>query len=78
MCETIAVLSNDIIKEANKLARLIEKVTAMHDEIEQAKQYAYDVKSQMEALRSKVDFIETVASDNLWPFPRLWEMLFIS
>jgi len=78
LCETIAVLSNDIIKEANKLAGLIEKVTVMDDEIEQAKLYAYDVKLQMEALRSKVDLIETVASDNLWPFPRLWEMLFIS
>ncbi|MEJ5361564.1 MAG: glutamine synthetase III [Spirochaetota bacterium] len=78
MCATITALNNDVIKEASKLDELIEKAGSIHDELEKAKFYAYTIKEQMDKLRAKTDTLETHTSDNLWPFPRFWEMLFIS
>jgi len=78
LCATVAGLNNDLAKEAEVLAQLIEKASNNHDELEKAKEYAYTVKQQMDKLRSKADALEMYTSDNLWPFPRFWEMLFIS
>jgi len=78
MCTTITALNNDVIKEASKLDELIEKASTIHDELEKAKFYAYTIKEQMGKLRAKADMLENHTSDNLWPFPRFWEMLFIS
>ncbi|MCX8123732.1 MAG: glutamine synthetase III [Spirochaetes bacterium] len=78
LCTTITSLNNDIIKEADTLEELIAKASNIHDELEKAKFYAYTIKDQMNTLRAKADKLETHTSDNLWPFPRFWEMLFIS
>ena len=58
--------------------RLIEKAAMVHDELEKAKIYAYEIKEQMTALRQMIDELETISSDSHWPFPRFWEMLFVS
>lgn len=78
LCATVAELNNDLAKEADVLAHCIEKASNNHDELEKAKTYAYTIKQQMDIVRSKADALETLTSDTMWPFPRFWEMLFIS
>ncbi len=78
LCATITTLNNDVIKEADMLDELIAKAADIHDELEKAKFYAYTIKDQMNVLRAKADMLEIHTSDDLWPFPRFWEMLFIS
>lgn len=78
LCARIAELNNDLAKEADVLAHYIAKASNNHDELEKAKTYAYTIKQQMDIVRSKADALETLTSDTMWPFPRFWEMLFIS
>ncbi|MGQ9843552.1 MAG: glutamine synthetase III family protein [Spirochaetota bacterium] len=78
LCARIANLNNDLAKEADMLAHYIDKASNTHDELEKAKTYAYTIKQQMHIVRSKADTLEMYTSDTMWPFPRFWEMLFIS
>ncbi len=54
------------------------KAASIHPEEEQAAFYCNEIKTVMNAVRTKADFLETVLDDELWPFPKFWEILFIS
>lgn len=49
----------------------------IESEQEKAEYYCEKVKASMETIRGKVDELETVIDDELWPLPKFWEMLFI-
>ena len=70
-------LINSIQTSAEELRAVQEKCSGIHDELEKAKEYSTVVKPLMFKLRESVDELEPLVSDDLWPIPKFWEMLFI-
>lgn len=54
-----------------------ESARCIEDEQLKAEAYCGSVKVKMEELRKKVDELEAIMDDDLWPLPKYWEMLFL-
>jgi glutamine synthetase len=70
-----------LVKEANdKVDELDAMVNRVHHEIEdfekQAYAYKFEVFPAMEALRKPCDELETIVSEEFWPFPTYSDLLF--
>ena len=70
-----------LVKEANdKVDELDAVVNRVHHEIEdfekQAYAYKFEVFPAMEALRKPCDELETIVSEEFWPFPTYSDLLF--
>ncbi len=68
---------NDAQNGVETLKKEQDKCGAMHDELEKAKFYCDRIRPLMLELREKADELESLVSDDLWPIPKFWEMLFI-
>lgn len=78
---TLKALTDLIIRTQAKLAELVKVTKAAedtHDEYKKAEIYALGVSQAMLELRTAVDEMETLVSDEVWPLPKYREMLFIS
>jgi glutamine synthetase len=72
---------SNLVKEANdKVDELDTMVNRVHHEIEdfekQAYAYKFEVFPAMEALRKPCDELETIVSEEFWPFPTYSDLLF--
>ncbi len=61
-----------------ELKKTVESAESLGSEEEKATAFGSKVRSTMNAIRAKVDEIELMIDDEIWPLPRFWEMLFIS
>ncbi|GAB4228242.1 MAG: glutamine synthetase III [Chlamydiales bacterium] len=66
------------IEEAERLAKFIEKALKLNSKVKQAHALAFEVMSQCDALRSKVDALELKVNSALWPLPKYHELLFMT
>jgi glutamine synthetase len=60
-----------------ELKKNIEHAKSLGSEEEKAAAFGSKVRGTMNAIRAKVDAVELMIDDELWPLPRYWEMLFI-
>jgi len=60
-----------------ELKKTVETAESLGTEEEKATAFGSKVRSTMNAIRAKVDEIELMIDDEIWPLPRFWEMLFI-
>ncbi|MCU0844599.1 MAG: glutamine synthetase III, partial [Spirochaetes bacterium] len=60
-----------------ELKKTVEHSESLGSEEEKAVSFGSKVRATMNAIRSKVDELELMIDDELWPLPRFWEMLFI-
>jgi glutamine synthetase len=60
-----------------ELKKTVESAESLGSEEEKATAFGSKVRSTMNAIRAKVDEIELMIDDEIWPLPRFWEMLFI-
>ncbi len=60
-----------------ELKKTVEHSESLGSEEEKAVSFGSKVREKMNAIRSKVDELELMIDDELWPLPRFWEMLFI-
>lgn len=68
---------DEAIAGVNKMEVLQKKVAKETDFEKRAKGYAEKLWPLALDVREKVDFIETIVDDALWPFPKYRELLFI-
>ena len=62
---------------SNQIETTLAKADSIHDEYQKALLLAKEIKPKIEEVRDNVDSLESVVSDNLWPFPKYRELLFI-
>jgi len=77
----LQTLTSLIQKTQAKLAdlnRVSKSAEETHDEFKKAGLYATDVAPAMLELRHVVDEMESIVTDDVWPFPKYREILFIS
>lgn len=60
-----------------ELSSKCDSAKKIDSEQEKAEFYCEKVKASMEIIRGKVDELETVIDNEIWPLPKFWEMLFI-
>ena len=80
---TQRVLIKDISKSVTGMKNLIDtmledrrKVDALDDLEEKAREYANRIKPMMDAIRDHSDHLEMIIDDEIWPMPKLRELLF--
>jgi len=78
LLEKICSLINNAVSSARNLRLKYEKGSSISDEKESADYFCFEVKMDMEELRSSIDELEILVDDNIWPLPKFWEMLFIN
>jgi glutamine synthetase len=61
----------------HELSSKCDTAKKIEDEQGKAEYYCEKVKAAMDVIRQKVDELETIVDDELWPLPKFWEMLFI-
>ncbi len=74
----ISTLISEIQVDIDNLKSSCSTAKCCEDEQEKADSYCFKVKAKMDDIRKKVDTLETIMDDDLWPMPKYWEMLFIS
>lgn len=83
---TFTVQMQFLIDLTSKIQALVTNISALDlaiknahtsDSEETAHNYCYSVLPLMEALRTTVDYLETVVDDELWPLTKYREMMFI-
>jgi len=78
--ELLASLTGLIGETMRLVAELkgnVERAESLHSEEEKAAAFGTTVRETIAKIRSRVDAIELVIDDEIWPLPRFWEMLFI-
>ena len=72
--------ASKLLKEASikidELDEVVKRVQKIEDMKEQAHAYKFDVFPAMEALRKPCDELETIVSEEYWPFPTYSDLLF--
>ncbi len=68
---------NSLIESINNLRSVSEKAEQITDHHAQATFYRQDVMDAMAKTRTACDQLESVVQDQLWPFPKYSEMLFM-
>ena len=74
MSTLISTIQTDIID----LKAKCDAAKRIEEDQERADTYCNSVKVKMDCIRKKVDELETIVDDGLWPMPKYWEMLFLS
>ena len=70
-------LINSIYTTHKDIQAKVEAASTVHDESKKAEMLGSKVKPKMDELREYVDALENLVSDEDWPLPKFWEMLFI-
>jgi glutamine synthetase len=60
-----------------KLEQMMHKCSKM-EEVERAQYYFEEIRPQMDAIRERIDTLETMMPDEVWNLPKYREMLFMS
>ncbi|TPX38968.1 glutamine synthetase [Synchytrium endobioticum] len=74
--DQVATLANELQASQDKLVTLLEKINAEEDTEHQAELCSQLLTSLMEEIRTKVDSLEMIVSDSVWPYPKYAELLF--
>ena len=72
-------ISNSITQVKNMVDQMLEErrlVDAQEDLEKKAEQYANQIKPLMDGIREHSDHLEMLIDDELWPMPKLRELLF--
>lgn len=77
LLSSLVGLIGDTMKLVVELKKNIEHAKSLGSEEEKAAAFGSKVRGTMNAIRAKVDAVELMIDDELWPLPRYWEMLFI-
>lgn len=75
--EKISQHIESIFALSKQIELTLQEADSIHDEYKKALVLAKEIKPKIEDIRASVDSLETVVSDNLWPFPKYRELLFI-
>ncbi|MDA8427294.1 MAG: glutamine synthetase III [Treponema sp.] len=73
----IAELSGSIADEADKLEKALVGAQEIEEPLAQARAYREAVIPRMNALREKVDAVEKIVDEKLWPYPTYEDLLFV-
>lgn len=76
MINSIGKLIDELSENAEKMRQERKKANALTDSKKKAVAYCDKVKPLMDAVRDKVDRLELIVDDELWPLPKLRELLF--
>lgn len=68
---------NDLTQRCHELDATLKKGLEMDDVREQARYFADHIVDLLEKTREPADRLETIIPDDIWPFPKYSEMLFI-
>ena len=74
----ITSLINAILTMLNELKDNLKKTVTMEDHYIEARFFCDEVKKILIHIRRHVDSLENLVDEELWPMPKLWEILFIS
>ncbi len=74
----IASEINSTIKLKKALLEKRSQALNIADETKRAEYYYNEIRPTMEELRAHCDELEMLVDEEIWPIPRLWEILFIS
>jgi glutamine synthetase len=76
MIASIGKLIDELSENAEKMRQERKKANALTDSKKKAVAYCDKVKPLMDTVRDKVDRLELLVDDELWPLPKLRELLF--
>ncbi|MGE4157998.1 MAG: glutamine synthetase III [Planctomycetota bacterium] len=68
---------NSLKDALDALRKTLDTAAETHDHFEQASVYGKKVLPQMAATREVIDSLETIVDDDLWPFPKYEEILYV-
>lgn len=74
----ISGLISSVYKDLGVLEDKNAKGESIENEQEKAEYLFKEIKLGMEELRTKIDELEGLVDDELWPMPKFWEILFIN
>lgn len=72
----VAALANELQASQDKLVTLLDKINADDDAEHQADLCSQALTGLMDEIRIKVDSLEMIVSDSVWPYPKYAELLF--
>ncbi|HNY66069.1 MAG TPA: glutamine synthetase III [Deltaproteobacteria bacterium] len=78
LLKTLTGLISAAQKLADELKGKIDKAGSIADEEKKASYICTEIRQTMGDIREKVDALEGYVDNDCWPFPKYWEMLFIS
>lgn len=78
LLKNISMLIGRLYPALKDLKSSSEKGSGIKDELEKADFYCREIKAKMSEIRKQTDILETLIDDELWPIPKLWEILFIN
>ena len=78
LLKEITSLINVIISLLNELKEKLERAETITDLQLKAHFYCDEIKKDIRHIRHNCDTLETLIDEELWPMPKLWEILFIS
>ncbi|MDE6595971.1 MAG: glutamine synthetase type III, partial [Oscillospiraceae bacterium] len=76
LADKASCLTNSILEATDALDNKLIEVKNCSDGEETARFYRNEVFAAMQSLRAVVDELETIAPENIWPFPTYTELLF--
>ncbi len=68
---------NDLTQRCHELDAALKKGLEINDVRDQARYFADHIVDLLEKTREPADRLETIIPDDIWPFPKYSEMLFI-
>jgi glutamine synthetase len=74
--DALLSLADEFSAKTDALQAALDKALAAHGTLPEAKAFRAHVVPAMEALRAAGDRLETVVSDEFWPYPTYEDMLF--
>jgi glutamine synthetase len=78
LLRTVTGLISEAQKLTDELKVKLDKAGTIADEEKKAEYICKEIKKTMSDIREKVDTLEGYVDNECWPFPKYWEMLFIS